>query len=135
MKEYETLNDAEWEKLKHLFPVPQKRGRGKPHTPWRSVVNSVLIVLLAKAKWGCWPQNEEYSSKSAAHRWYLHWEKNGLLEEILNIVKSMRPDSPVIMPQRRVHSIREVISVEESTLEVPLYMDVEKRDSTNIKAE
>lgn len=135
MKTYEPITDLQWEKLKALFPAPPKRGRGKPHSPWRAVLNSVLFVLLTKSKWGSWPQTVDFASKSAAHRWYLHWDKNGHLNQILGILQDFNPDCEVAMPQRRVHSIREVAYLEESLVEVPLYLEIpkehEQRDVNN----
>lgn len=130
MKTFEPLTDLQWEKLKNLFPVPPKRGRGKPHSPWRSVVNSILFVLLERAKWGSWPQTEDFASKSAAHRWYLHWDKNEMLNQILEILRDFKPDCEVAMPQRRTHSIREAMSAEEPIVDIPLYIDIEKRESS-----
>lgn len=124
MTPFEPLTDLQWEKLKHLFPVPQKRGRGKPHSPWRYVLNSILFVLLEKAKWGSWPQTADFASKSAAHRWYLHWDKNGHLNQILEILQDFRPDCEVALPQRRVHSIREVlVPLEEPIIDIPMYTE------------
>jgi transposase len=114
MRKFEPLTDALWERLSPLFPTPVKRGRGKPHSPWRAVVNSVLFVLLSKAKWGSWPKTEEFSSKSAAHRWFLEWDRNGLLTQVLAIVKEAHPECEVATPQRRVHPIREEIIEEET---------------------
>lgn len=135
MKSYEPLTDVQWEKLKHLFPTPPKRGRGKPHSPWRSVVNSVLSVLLTKAKWGCWPNTPDFASKSAAHRWYLHWDKTGMLTQILDILKELSPEAEIIMPQRRVHSIREVAATEEEMeVEIPLFIETEIPEAVGLSS-
>lgn len=120
---FETLTDLQWEKIKHLLPAPLKRGRGKPHTPWRYVVNSILFVLCNKAKWGAWPKTEQYSSKSAAHRWYLIWDKDGLLNQMLTLLAP----NEVAHPQRRHHGIKEVEELE-MTEEVPLFFEIEKRE-------
>ncbi len=125
MKTFESLTDLQWEKLKHLFPAPVKRGRGKPHTPWRSVVNSILYVLLAKAKWGTWPKTEEFASKSAAHRWFLLWEKCGKMDEILGIVRETNPECLITQPKRRYH-------LPETELDIPLYIETEKREHSVI---
>lgn len=80
---YQPLTDLQWQMLEPLFPKPIKRGRGKPHTPWRSVLNSILYVLCTKTKWEALPKGEEFASKSAAHRWYKAWTKDGFLDQIL----------------------------------------------------
>lgn len=83
MNLFHSLTDLQWQILESLFPTPVKRTRGKPHTPWRAVVNAILYVLSNKAKWDALPKNPEYSSKSAAHRWYKVWKENGFLDQIL----------------------------------------------------
>lgn len=89
MKDFQPLTDLQWQLLEPLFPLPQKRGRGKPHTPWRTVVNTVLYVHFTKSKWANTPAGPEWASKSAAHRWMDAWKKNGLLEQILQTMDHM----------------------------------------------
>jgi transposase len=83
MSLFEPLTDIQWQVLEAFFPTPAKRTRGKPHTPWRAVVNSILYVLFTGAKWEALPKRPEFSSKSAAHRWYKIWKANGLLDQML----------------------------------------------------
>lgn len=83
MSLFEPLTDLQWQVLQALFPTPAKRTRGKPHTPWRSVVNSILYVLFTGVKWEALPKTPEYSSKSAAHRWFKIWKANGKLDQVL----------------------------------------------------
>jgi len=131
MTTFEPLTDLQWEKLKPLLPAPLKRGRGKPHSSWRSVINSILFVLITKAKWGSWTQSNEYASKSAAHRWYLHWEKTGLLDQIIETVREFKPDLELAAPQRRTHTIREVVEPESMIIEIPLYHEIENLEHTH----
>lgn len=99
---YEPLSDSQWQQLESLFPRQEKRGRGKPHTPWRSVVNSILWVLSTGGKWDSLPKGGSYASKSAAHRWYREWEKNGLLNTILETYKRLVPQAETTHhPKRR----------------------------------
>ncbi len=83
MSQFQPLTDLQWHLLEPLFPVPVKRGRGKPHTPWRCVVNAILFVLVSGGKWDSLPKEATFSSKSAAHRWYKAWRASGLLDQIL----------------------------------------------------
>jgi transposase len=83
MKEYMPLTDQDWEKLFELFPRSSRKTVGKPHTPWRSVLNSILCVLVTGCKWSALPQDPAFASKSAANRWFIAWEKNGFLGRIL----------------------------------------------------
>ena len=102
MKTFEALTDAQWAQLEPLFPKITKRSRGKPHTPWRSVVNSVFLVLFTKIKWSAIPVDSRFATKSAAHRWFVLWEKNGFLNQLIDRVDSSigaRPE--VSLPPRR----------------------------------
>ena len=102
MSQYEPLTDLQWQLLEPLFPKPVKRGRGKPHTPWRPVVNSILMVLLSKVKWGSVPKTLDFATKSAAHRWFSLWDKSGFLNELVEAYKAaVRKDAEVTLPRRR----------------------------------
>jgi transposase len=86
---YQPLTDLQWHLIEPLFPMPEKRSRGKPHTSWRKVMNSILYVLTTKTKWDTLPKTEEFASKSAAHRWYKVWKASGLLDEILSKIQEL----------------------------------------------
>lgn len=86
---YQELTDLQWQVLEPLFPKPVKRGRGKPHTPWKKVMNSILYVLCTKSKWEALPKSDEFASKSASHRWYKIWKKNGFLNEVLSKLQDL----------------------------------------------
>jgi len=102
MSAYEPLTDLQWQLLEPLFPHPVKRTRGKPHTPWRSVVNSVFYILFTGMKWGSLPVAPEFATKSAAHRWFVIWEKNGFLQELLNKHQSLSTlAADIKLPRRR----------------------------------
>ncbi len=101
---FESLTDAQWSLVESQFPEPEKRGRGKPHAPWRAVLNSILFILMTGAKWGSLPKMEAFASKSASHRWVLIWNKNGFLEKIIESLKgfsSLSATSLIFPPQRR----------------------------------
>lgn len=102
MTNYEPLTDLQWQLLEPLFPNPVKRSRGKPHTPWRSVVNSIFYILFTGLKWGSLPKDPAFATKSAAHRWFVQWEKNGFLQEIVNTYQSLtQMASDIKLPRRR----------------------------------
>lgn len=86
---YQELTDLQWQVLEPLFPKLAKRGRGKPHTPWRAVLNSILFILTTRVKWEALPKTPEYASKSAAHRWYKTWKASGFLDEIIGKLKDL----------------------------------------------
>ena len=80
---YHELSDVQWQAIESFFQTQMKRGRGKPHAPWRQVVNSILFVLATGAKWDALPKLPSFASKSVAHRWYKAWQRSGLLDQIL----------------------------------------------------
>lgn len=86
---YQALTDLQWQVLEPLFPNPIKRGRGKPHTAWRAVLNAILFVLSTRSKWEALPKHPEFASKSAAHRWYKVWKANGFLDQVLSKLQEL----------------------------------------------
>ncbi len=86
---YQTLTDLQWQVLEPFFPNPVKRTRGKPHTAWRKVLNSILFVLATKTKWDALPKHPEFASKSAAHRWYKVWKADGFLDQVLSKLQDL----------------------------------------------
>ncbi len=56
------------------------RSRGRPHVPFRYVLNSLLYILITGCRWCDLPQGEIWASKSAAHRWLKRWQKDGTFE-------------------------------------------------------
>lgn len=77
---FEGLTDWEWPLLAELCPSPPtKRGRGMPPTPFRTVVNTVLDVLITGCRWCDLPRGAPWASKSAAHRWLQRWQDEGTL--------------------------------------------------------
>ena len=101
MNEFKPLSDTQWFAIESLFPAPIKRGRGKPHSPWRSVVNTVLYIYVTGSKWASVPKGSEWASKSASHRWMKEWEKTGLLSQIISTLKAKTPQQAeriAIMP-------------------------------------
>lgn len=101
-QQYTPLTDLQWQLLEPLFPKVIKRSRGKPHTPWRSVVNSIFYILLTGLKWSSLPRTPDFATKSASHRWFMTWDKTGFLEQLLTIYKGMSEmASNIKLPRRR----------------------------------
>jgi transposase len=77
---FEGLSDLAWPLFADLFPPgPTKRGRGMPHTPCRTVVKTLLYVLITGCRWCDTPGGPQWASKSAAHRWLQRWQADGTL--------------------------------------------------------
>lgn len=101
---FEAITDEQWRSLENLFPQEVKRKRGKPHAPWRGIVNSILFILLTGNKWGALPIGFPFVTKSVAHRWFIIWGKSGLLQELLNRFTSViKIDQAQIKLPRRRH--------------------------------
>jgi transposase len=77
---FEGVSDLEWKLFADMFPPePRKLGRGMPHTPFRTVVNTLLDVLITGCRWCDIPCGPPWASKSAAHRWRPRWQADGTL--------------------------------------------------------
>ena len=77
---FDGLSDLEWRLFADIFPsAPPRRGRGMPHTPCRTVVNTLLYVLLTGCRWCALPRGPPWASKRAAHRWLQRWQADGTL--------------------------------------------------------
>jgi len=82
---FEGLSDEEWDQIKELFPAyPEKRGRGMPHAPFRTIINTLVYVLITGCRWCDVPNGPIWASKSAAHRWLKRWQANGTLNQLQN---------------------------------------------------
>ena len=69
---FEGLTKSQWKLLKPLMPE-EVRKKGKPHTPWKKICNSILWILITGARWCDIPRGRQWGSKSAAHRWLGEW--------------------------------------------------------------
>ena len=77
---FEGLSDLEWRLFADIMPPePTTRGRGMPHTPFRTVVNTLLYLLITGCRWCDTPRGPGWASKSAAHRWLQRWQADGTL--------------------------------------------------------
>ena len=81
---FEGLNDAQWMVLESLLPPPpKKRGKGMPHVPFRSILNSIFYILITGSRWCDLPDNRQiFAHRSSAHRWLMRWGDDGTFEKI-----------------------------------------------------
>jgi transposase len=88
---FEGLSDLEWKLFKDIFPEPERRGKGMPHSPYRHIVNTLMYILITGGRWCDVPREQQWASKSSAHRWLKRWYKDGTLallqERIINIAQ------------------------------------------------
>ena len=84
------LTDVQWEILEPLMPkAPLKRPKGKPHTPWRKVCNTIFWIMITGSRWVDLPIGEKWASRFAAHRWLGIWQADGVLEKILSALREV----------------------------------------------
>jgi transposase len=122
---YQTLTDQQWQQIEPLFPKVEKRGRGKPHTSWRTVVNSILMVFLTQEKWSAIPLSPEFAKKSVAHRWFGIWDKNGFLAKLLEAYRAAcQGEIKLIVPPRRVRVSKKIEQPEFSVMTEHEYEEV-----------
>lgn len=76
------LTDPEWEIIEPLIPDPFIGYVGRPHAGFRKVLNTIVWVLISGARWADVPQEEEFGSRSTAHRWLGIWSDDGTLKII-----------------------------------------------------
>jgi transposase len=76
------LTDQQWEVIGPLIPDPFTGYVGRPHAPFRAVVNTIVWILITGARWADVPEEEGFASKSTAHRWLGIWSEDGTLDTI-----------------------------------------------------
>ena len=79
---FEGLSDLEWKLFEDIFPTPEKRTKGMPHSPFRNVLNSLIYILITGCRWCDLPRGEIWASKSSTHRWLKRWEEDGKFEHL-----------------------------------------------------
>src|SRR5438034_2113607 len=76
------LTDTQWQILEPTFrPMRRTDGRGRPWQETRAVLNGVLWILRTGAPWHDLPRR--YPPYQTCHRRFQHWQRTGLLREVL----------------------------------------------------
>ena len=110
-----TVTDAEWASLQPIFPQPEKATRGKPATPCRAIINSLLYVLVGGMKWETIPQEGDldaskrtFATKSVSNRCYRKWSQDGTLDKVVKEL-GIAPESLSHPPiRKRVARIQDI---------------------------
>ena len=89
MARFNGLIDNQQRLIEGFFPEPAKREKGKPHTPWRTVVNTILWILTTGSRWCDVPVGAQWASRSASHRWLGYWKETGRLRQLLEGLQEM----------------------------------------------
>jgi transposase len=83
-----TLSEAQLDVLEALVPdhEPSPKG-GRPPIDKRLALAGIFWVLDNGAKWKDLPKT--YGSKSSVHRWFPHWVKKGVFEELMRAMGAL----------------------------------------------
>ena len=60
----------------------KKRGKGQPRADRRTVLNSILYILITGCRWCDIPKETQFGARSTSHRWFEKWKQNGTLERL-----------------------------------------------------
>jgi transposase len=94
---FEGLNEIEWRLFADLFEGERERLRlGRPPSPIRNVVNTLLFVLIVGSRWCDVPRGKAWASKSAAHRFLQRWEADGTLTKLKERILQMAEQRGII---------------------------------------
>lgn len=85
---FEGVTDSQWAMLQPLFDPeqPGEKLKGRPKTPRRRVVNSILYPLITGSRWCDLPQGPQWAPRSTAHRWLGVWKEDGTLQRALDSI-------------------------------------------------
>ncbi|TDQ50504.1 putative transposase of IS4/5 family DUF4096 [Permianibacter aggregans] len=76
------LMNEQWAVLAPLFELPPREDRrGRPPLPAREVLDGILWILKAGARWQDLP--EQYPTYQSCHRRFQAWVKDGTLRQVL----------------------------------------------------
>ena len=79
------LTDEQWLAIEDVFPAPASKGR--PPVDRRQVLNGIFWILRTGSPWRDLP--EEFGSWQTAWRLFDQWNHDGLLDQILNRLRTL----------------------------------------------
>lgn len=83
---FDGLNDEQWSYFQGF--IEQKIHKvGRPLSSTRTILNTILYVLITGCRWCDIPVGENWGRRSTAHERLGMWSKNGTLEKILRAVQ------------------------------------------------
>ena len=81
---HKELTDAQWNKIKSLFPEPKKVGR-RPLNP-RKVFNGILWILKSGARWRDLPAH--YGNWNSIYHKFRLWGESGLFRRLVQVINT-----------------------------------------------
>ena len=83
---HKEVTDAQWNRIKSLFPARQKIGR--PSLNPRIVFNGILWILKSGARWRDLPAR--YGNWNSIYHKFRQWSKCGLFARLLNFINAVQ---------------------------------------------
>jgi len=80
LRRYE-LREDEWERLKGYFEEGKRKGKGRPRSDLRTMLNGIIWIARSGAAWRDMP--ERYGAYTTVYGWFKKWEESGLFAKIL----------------------------------------------------
>lgn len=75
------LSDAEWERVKHLFPTAgAKKSTGRPTVDPRIVLDAILWIERTGERWLYLPTR--FPPQQTCYARYLNWKRSGTLVRV-----------------------------------------------------
>ncbi|WP_405051491.1 transposase [Silvimonas sp.] len=97
------ISDADWARVKHLFPdseAPRSRTPGRPRRNVRDLLNAILWIHYTREKWHRLPST--FPPAQTCYAKYCAWRREGVVQLAIDIlevsgfaVKSKDEDSAV----------------------------------------
>ena len=76
-----TITDEMWKLIEPvLLEDSPPRATGRPRADWRRMLNGIIFRLRSGCPWNKLPS--EFGDDSTVHRWFQHWNKNGVMERL-----------------------------------------------------
>jgi transposase len=91
------LSDANWDRVKHLFPEsgsPVPRGPGRPRRSVRGILDAILWIEQTGDKWHRLPLT--FPPPQTCYAKYLAWRRTGRLQVVVDILHSSTA-APTVM--------------------------------------
>jgi len=74
------LSDANWDRVKSLFPEPPASARGRPRRSDRDILDAILWLQQRKEKWHRLPAT--FPPQQTCYLRYTMWKKAGILKQV-----------------------------------------------------
>jgi transposase len=94
------LTDADWERVKHLFPEPKSlasRRVGRPRRDPRNILDAILWIEQAGEKWHRLPST--FPPTQTCYVKYCEWRRAGIVQQVMDTL-DLSPAAETVMEAR-----------------------------------